>query len=148
MRLTNFTDYALRVLMYVGAKGDENSTIDEIADYYGISRNHLMKIVFLLGKLGYLSTTRGKGGGLRLGMDPAKLNIGKLVRQTEEDLALVPCMESEGECRIRSACVLRSVLADALSAFLGTLDQYTLADLLEPKRRLARLFAFADAPQH
>jgi len=146
VRLTNFTDYALRVLMYVGTKGDEISTIDEIANYYGISRNHLMKVVFLLGKLGYLSTSRGKGGGIRLGMDPAKVNIGKLVRQTEEDLAPVSCLpDGGGDCRIRSVCVLRDVLADALGAFLGTLDQYTLADLLEPKRRLARLFAFTEA---
>jgi Rrf2 family transcriptional regulator, nitric oxide-sensitive transcriptional repressor len=146
LRLTNFTDYALRVLMYVGAKGEQNSTIDEIAEYYGISRNHLMKVVFRLGKLGYLSTSRGKGGGLRLGMDPAKLNIGKLVRQTEEDLSVVSCLpDGGGDCRIRSACVLRGALAEALDAFLGTLDQYTLADLLEPKRRLARLFAFDQA---
>ncbi len=146
MRLTNFTDYALRVLMYVGAKGDELSTIDEIANYYGISRNHLMKIVFVLGKLGYLSTNRGRGGGIRLGMEPAKVNIGKLIRQTEEDLAPVPCLpDGGGDCRIRSVCVLRGALAEALTAFLGVLDQYTLADLLEPKRRLARLFDFQDA---
>jgi Rrf2 family nitric oxide-sensitive transcriptional repressor len=145
VRLTNFTDYALRVLMYVGTKGEELSTIDEIADYYGISRNHLMKIVFVLGKLGYLSTNRGRGGGIRLKMDPKKLNIGKLVRQTEEDLALVSCLpDGGGDCRIRSVCVLRGVLSEALTAFLGVLDQYTLADLLEPKRRLARLFAFPE----
>src|SRR5690242_12489757 len=112
--------------MYVGAKGDEISTIDEIANYYGISRNHLMKIVFVLGKLGYLSTNRGRGGGIRLGMEPAKVNIGKLIRQTEEDLAPVPCLpDGGGDCRIRSVCVLRGALAEALTAFLGVLDQYT-----------------------
>lgn len=140
MRLTTFTDYCLRVLMYVGTKGDEIATIDEIAASYGISRNHLMKVVFRLGQLGYLATVRGKGGGMRLARDPAEINLGDLVRQTEEDMALVACFEGPpGMCRIAPACVLRRALGEALDAFLAVLDDYTLADLLAPRTALATL---------
>ena len=139
MRLTTFTDYCLRVLMYVGTKG-ELATIDEIAGSYDISRNHLMKVVFRLGQLGYLTTVRGKGGGIRLGRDPAEVNLGRLVRQTEEDMALVACFESNSRvCRIEPACLLKRVLGEALEAFLAVLDEYTLADLVTPRARLATL---------
>jgi Rrf2 family nitric oxide-sensitive transcriptional repressor len=140
MRLTAFTDYCLRVLMHVGAAPDTLVTIDEVAESYGISRNHLMKVVFRLGQLGYLETVRGKGGGMRLAKEPEQINIGKLVRETEEDLSLVECfLGREQQCRIASVCILRGALGEALDAFLGVLDGYTLADLLRPKRRLAQL---------
>lgn len=142
MRLTAFTDYCLRTLMYVGAKDDELSTVEEIATSYGISQNHLRKVVFQLGQLGYLTNIRGKGGGIRLAKRPEEINIGALVRQTEEDLALVECfLGSASSCRIEATCVLRGVLGEALQAFLAVLDRYTLADLLEPRRRLAELLA-------
>lgn len=149
MRLTTFSDYCLRVLMYVGTRRDELVTIEEIAAGYGISRNHVMKVVFRLGRLGYLATVRGKGGGVRLARDPAEVNLGRLVRETEEDMALVECFEADGgACRIEPACVLREVLSEALEAFLAVLDRYTLADLLAPQSALARLFAtpFEPAP--
>ena len=140
MRLTAFTDYCLRVLMYAGAKESGLATIDEIAKSYGISRNHLMKVVFRLGQLGYLETLRGKGGGMRLAMAPEQINIGRLVRETEEDLSLVECfLGRDQQCRIASVCILRGALSEALAAFLGVLDGYTLADLLKPKRRLTQL---------
>lgn len=140
MRLTLYTDYSLRVLMYLGLKRDGLATITEISERYGISRNHLMKIVHQLGLLGYIETIRGKGGGLRLAKPPESINLGDVVRRTEEDLALVQCFDSAApKCRIESACVLRSVLGDALGAFLAVLDQYTLADLIGPRRSLARL---------
>lgn len=140
MRLTTFTDYCLRVLMYVATKGDELSTIDEIADGYGISRNHLMKVVFRLGQLGYLTTVRGKGGGMRLAGPPSEINLGTLVRQTEDDMALVECFQGGGRaCRIEPACVLKKALGEALAAFLSVLDTYTLADLLRPRRWLVEL---------
>jgi Rrf2 family nitric oxide-sensitive transcriptional repressor len=140
MRLTTFTDYCLRVLMHVGAAPDALVTIDEIAGSYGISRNHLMKVVFRLSQLGYLATVRGKGGGMRLAKAPDQINIGRLVRQTEEDLSLVECFVGrEQQCRIASVCVLRNALGEALNAFLDVLDGYTLADLLKPKRRIAQL---------
>ena len=142
MRLTTFTDYCLRVLTYVGTKDQSVSTIDEIARHYAISHNHVMKVVFRLGQCGYLATTRGKGGGMRLAMDPAEISLGALIRKVETDMALVACFEAgKTDCRIVSACVLRSVLHEALDAFLAVLDRYTLADLLVPKSDLARLLA-------
>lgn len=140
MRLTAFTDYCLRVLMFVGAKEGDMSTIDEIAGAYSISRNHLTKVVFRLGQLGYLNNVRGKGGGIYLAKDPEAINLGALVRQTEEDLILVDCFQrSGGDCKIRPACELRHALAKALAAFLAVLDAYTLADLLNSRRRIAQL---------
>lgn len=147
MRLTTFTDYCLRVLMYVGTRRDELVTIEEIAAGYGISRNHVMKVVFRLGRLGYLATVRGKGGGVRLARAPAEVNLGRLVRETEDDLALVECFEADGgACRIEPACVLRKVLSEALEAFLAVLDRYTLADLLAPQSALATLLATPSGP--
>lgn len=140
MRLTTFTDYCLRVLIYVGTKGDEMTTIDEIAGSYGISRGHVMKVVFRLGQLGYLETVRGKGGGMRLKRPPEEINLGAVVRDTEEDLFLVPCFEAGVEsCRIVPSCVLKGTLDKALKAFLDVLDGYTLADLLAPRKKLAQL---------
>lgn len=140
MRPTSFTDYCLRTLIYVALKGDEIPTIDEIAERHRINRNHLVKVVFRLGQLGYLDTMRGKGGGVRLAKDPARINLGRLVRETEDDLALVECFQNRDcMCFVEPACVLRKTLHQALEAFLKTLDGYTIADLLKPGRNLARL---------
>ncbi|HKJ73917.1 MAG TPA: Rrf2 family transcriptional regulator [Alphaproteobacteria bacterium] len=141
MRLTAFTDYSLRVLTYAGTKGNDLSTIDEIADAYGISRNHLMKVVYRLGQLGYLETIRGKTGGMRLSRDPAEINLGAVVREMEESLGLVECMQEGGHCCIDPACTLKGILNESLEAFLAVLDRYTLADLLRPRRRLKDLLA-------
>lgn len=140
MHLTNFTDYSLRILMYVGAKGDTLTTIDEIAGSYDISRNHLMKVVSRLSQLGYLETVRGKGGGMRLAQLPERINLGRLVRQTEEDLAIVECFKGNDEtCCIEPTCVLAKALKKALAAFMTVLDGYTLADLIKPRKKLAHL---------
>jgi len=144
MRLTTFSDYCLRVLTYVALKDGELATIDEIAERYGINRNHLVKVVFRLGQLGYLDTIRGKGGGVRLAKDPAKVNLSALIRQTEEDLAIVECFREDCLCVIEPACVLRKALREALDAFFATLGRYTLADLLKPKRELKRLLQPAE----
>ncbi len=147
MRLNTFTDYCLRVLMYAGAKGGALATIDEIAAAYGISRNHLMKVVLRLGQRGYLDTVRGKRGGLRLARAPAAINLGELVRETEQDLALVECFQGGARlCAVEPACVLKKVLGEALGAFLAVLDGYTLADLLVPRRRLASLLGIPAPP--
>ena len=144
MRLTLHTDYALRVLMHVGAKGDTLSTIPEIVAHFDVSRGHIMKVVHRLGQLGYIETIRGKRGGLRLARKPAQINVGAVVRDMEEGLAVVGCLESEEPyCRIEECCVLRRALRDATNAFLATLDHYTLADLVKP-RALARLLALDD----
>lgn len=129
MRLTRYTDYSLRTLMYLGLHEPRQSSIAEIASAYGISESHLTKVVHQLGRAGLIRTTRGRGGGLRLGKPAAEIIVGSVVRQTEEDLALVECFATEA-CAITAPCRLRRVLGEALAAFLGVLDRYTLADLL------------------
>lgn len=142
MRLTTFTDYCLRALIFVALKGDRRATIDEIASHYAINRNHVVKVVFRLSQLGYLDTAQGKGGGIRLANHPAKLNLGKLIRQTEGDFALVECFpKRDCLCVIEPACVLKGALHAALASFFEVLDRYTLADLVKPSRNLARLLA-------
>ena len=142
MRLTTFTDYCLRVLIYVGMKDGEVVTIDEISQRYGISRNHVMKVVLRLSQHDYLTTARGKGGGMWLARKPEEINIGTLVRQMEEDLALVECFQPGNcACIIEPACMLRKALHEALESFFAVLDGYTLANFLEPKSKLARLLS-------
>lgn len=133
MRLTRYTDYSLRVLIYLGLQQDRLSSIREIADVYGISESHLMKVVQALGQSGYVATLRGRGGGLRLAKPPSEINLGDVVRNTEDDIALVECFTEASACRIAGPCRLEHVLRKALGAFLGVLDDYTLADLLRPK---------------
>lgn len=140
MRLTVYTDYALRVLMYVAVRPDPLPTIGQIADAYQISRNHLMKVVYELGQAGYLETVRGKNGGLRLARRPQEIVLGRLVRETEPDLALVPCFDSTiAQCAITPACRLRGVLAEARAAFLDVLDRHSLSDLVSNDASLRAL---------
>ena len=129
MRLTRYTDYSLRTLIYLGLHEPQLSSIAEIASAYGISESHLTKVVHQLGRAGLVRTSRGRGGGLRLGKSAAEITVGAVVRQTEEDLALVECFAG-GACAITAPCRLRRVLGEALAAFLAVLDQYTLADLI------------------
>ena len=143
MRLTVYTDYSLRVLMFLAVKGDELATIAEIAKAYAISKNHLMKVVHQLGLAGYVETVRGKGGGLRLARPPQDIVLGKVVRRTEPDMALVPCFDpDDASCAIFSGCMLRGVLSEARDAFLAALDRHTLADLVRPRAPLQKLLAF------
>ncbi len=140
MRLTVFSDYTLRVLIYLALRGDRLSTITEVAEAYGISRNHLMKVVHFLGQHGYVDTARGKGGGIRLAVDPAGINVGAVVRLSEEDTALVECFDApRSRCRIEPACALQRALHEAVEAFFEVLDDYTLADLVKPRARLSYL---------
>jgi Rrf2 family nitric oxide-sensitive transcriptional repressor len=132
MRLTLYTDYSMRVLIYLGQRRDQLVTIGEIAAYYGISRNHLMKVVHQLGTWGYIETLRGKGGGIRLAHAPERINLGEVVRLTEENMDIVECFTADASrCIIEPVCVLKNVLEKALDNFLATLDLYTLADLLQ-----------------
>jgi Rrf2 family transcriptional regulator, nitric oxide-sensitive transcriptional repressor len=139
MRLTLNTDFSLRVLMHVGLCGDKLTRIDDIAQSFGISKAHLMKVVNDLSRNGYLETVRGRNGGIRLMREPRHINIGQVVRDTENQLGVVGCLERRGYCPIERACVLRSALQDATRAFLAVLDAYTLADLTKPKRALSSL---------
>ncbi|HEY1258616.1 MAG TPA: Rrf2 family transcriptional regulator [Stellaceae bacterium] len=139
MRLTLHADYALRVLIQVGLNGGRLTTIGDIAQSFGISKNHLTKVVNRLGQKGYLDTVRGKNGGVRLTRAPGEINIGAVVRDTEDALEILGCLRHTGYCRIESVCVLRGVVQDAADAFLAVFDRYTLADLLHPRQALAAL---------
>jgi len=130
MRLTHFSDYALRVLMYAAAQRERLITIEETAGVYTISRNHLMKVVNALARAGYLKAVRGRAGGFTLAMRPDRIRLGAVMRVTEPDFALVECFTIGNRCQITPSCRLRGVLSEALEAFVATLDRYTLDDLL------------------
>lgn len=144
MYLTQFSDYSLRVLIFAGTYPDRLVTIAEIATAYQISENHLMKVVHRLAKIGVLETIRGKGGGMRLAHAPAEINIGAVVRQTENDQPLVECFDrSSSKCCIAPACQLKFILKKAENAFYAVLDEFTLADMLKNPTQMARLIPLA-----
>lgn len=135
MRLTQWTDYTLRVLMYCAACLERSKpvTITEIAESYGISRSHLTKIVQQLAARGWLETTRGRGGGMRLLVSAKDIGLGDVVRTTETDFAMVECFESAlNQCRLTQHCRLKGVLNQATQSYLAVLDGVTLADLVAP----------------
>jgi Rrf2 family transcriptional regulator, nitric oxide-sensitive transcriptional repressor len=147
MRLTTYTDYTLRTLMYLAVNAERLTTIAEIARTYRISETHLMKIVHQLGIAGDIETARGKNGGIRLGKPVEAINLGTVVRRTEPDMELVACFDGAETCAISEACVLQTVLHEALASFLAVLDRYTLADLIAPRLRLAGLLGIGLSPQ-
>lgn len=130
MRLTAMSDYALRLLMYVGRYPDRLCTIAEIAQAHRLSEAHLMKITHQLGLQGWIETVRGKGGGMRLARKPTDINLGAVVRGIEPDFALVECFATGNQCALTGNCRLAGMLQDGLQLFLEHLDGYTLADLL------------------
>ena len=149
MKLSTYTDYALRTLTFLALKEEGLSTIAEISDAYGISRNHLMKVVQDLAQGGYVESIRGRGGGLRLGRPAELIRIGDVVRYTEQDMCIVECFAADAGprgCKLAPACVLKTALGEALRAFLAVLDQYTLADLARPRLSLASLLAMPRPP--
>lgn len=134
MRLTLFSDYSMRMLMFTHAAGDRLVTIEEMADAYGISRAHLMKVANTLTRAGYLDAVRGRTGGLRLAMPAEEIVLGDVVRLTEPDFALVECFAAGDQCVITQCCRLQGVLHQALREFLTVLDRHTLASIaLRPK---------------
>jgi Rrf2 family nitric oxide-sensitive transcriptional repressor len=140
--LTSYTDYALRLLMYLALKEDGLATIAEVAKTYGISKNHLMKVAYELGVAGYVETVRGRRGGLRLAKPADAIGLGDVVRLTERDMALVPCFkEGDASCVIVTCCALKGVLGKAQSAFLDVIEGYTLSDLVKPQRRMRSLLS-------
>lgn len=139
MKLTRFTDYSLRVLIYLGLKNDGRVTIKEISEAYNISRNHLMKVVSLLTRMGYVDARRGPGGGIALARPAQDIVIADVVRDMEDDLNLVECFCAEGSCIIKPVCELKSALSQALAAYLQTLERYTLQDLLRPRGKLVQV---------
>ena len=140
MRLTTFTDYSLRVLIYLGAQPEHRATIAQVASAFGISENHLVKVVHFLGKQGLLENTRGRGGGMRLAVAPKRINIGEVVRCTEGTDIPAECFNPEhNRCVIANRCRLRGVLHEAVSAFYAVLERYTLADLAHNHAALAQV---------
>ncbi len=146
MHLTTYTDYSLRVLMRLALTPRELTTIAEIAEVYGISEHHLMKVVHQLGLAGYIETIRGRGGGLRLARKATDITVGEVIRRMEPDLGLVACFRANEHCSISPACALSPVLGEALDAFLAVLDRYTLADLISRPKHLSQLLKVEPHP--
>ena len=133
VKLTLYTDYSLRVLLYLASKPDDTATITEISDYYNISRNHLVKVVHNLGLLEFITTTRGKNGGIRLARRPEEILLSDVVRKTEPDMDLLECFNLKTDnCVISPTCRLKSMLYEGRSAFMAVLEQNTLADAAGP----------------
>lgn len=140
MRLTLHTDYALRMLMLLALEPGELHTIASVATRYRISRNHLMKVAQTLIQAGFVESVRGRHGGLKLGMDPAQIKIGAVVRATEDGFALVDCFDRRRcTCVVMPACGLRKPLDEAVNAFLGVLDRTSLADVAQAPGRASRI---------
>ena len=134
MRLTSFTDYSLRALMYLAVNRERLVTIQDIADLHGISKNHLTKVIVQLVQLGLVETVRGRNGGLKLGCEPTEINIGHVVRQTETDFYMAECFDRESNsCVFAPACVLKGALVAATAAYLAVLDGVTLENLVKIK---------------
>lgn len=145
MQLKRYTDYSLRVLIYLGLHRDRLVTIAEIAAAFDISRNHLMKVVQNLAASGFVRSVPGKNGGLALARNPADINLGQVIRQMEGNFDIVECFNpDENTCRILPVCSLKALLHDATDRFLESLGQYTIQDLLKRKGALSRL----TSPEH
>lgn len=142
MRLTLYSDYAMRVMIYLAAQENRLGSIGEIARTYDISQNHLMKVVHDLGKAGFIVTIRGRNGGIKLARPPVDINLGEVIRHTEQSFAMADCKN----CFIMPACGLTSILDEATMAFLRVLESYTLADAVPSKRRLIQ--HLSQAPIH
>lgn len=139
MQLSLHSDYACRVLIYLAlVRNDERVSIEDVAEAFQVSKNHLVKIVHLLGKLGYVETTRGRGGGIKLAKNPEEIAIGKVVRKTEPHFDVVECLNRDtNTCPIVGPCGLKPWLAKAMTAFLATLDEVTLADVVRNRKGLS-----------
>lgn len=132
MHLTHYTDYSLRALIFLSIQPDEKVSIHDIADFFEISKDHLVKVVHNLNRLGYIESIRGRHGGIRLSRKPEDINIGEVVRNVEPHFHLVDCFNKEApHCKVQPVCKLKHILEDALEQFVSVLDQYTLADLVD-----------------
>ena len=129
MQLTNFTDYGLRTLMYLADKPERIASVREVSEYFDISRNHLVKVVHRLSQLGYIESSKGKGGGIRLSHAPKDIRVGDVVKQLEPNMELVECFNRDtNTCRISTTCTLKKPLVEARKRFVAHLNEYTLAD--------------------
>ncbi|WP_265519322.1 RrF2 family transcriptional regulator [Nitratireductor luteus] len=150
MRMTLHTDYALRMLMMLGIRDGEPVTVQQVAESFGLSRNHLLKVALKLRNLSVITATRGRSGGIALARRPEDINIGAIIRATEDDFAMVECMKTDGgACLLSPACRLKGVVHEALQAYLAVFDKYSLADLIQNKEALGLLLQMehGKAPQ-
>jgi Rrf2 family nitric oxide-sensitive transcriptional repressor len=146
MQLSAFTDYALRILVYAAARPDQRCLTADVASAYGISRHHVVKVVNGLQHLGYIETTRGRTGGFTLAKAPEQISVGEVVRRTESGL-LVECFDRHtNTCALATACGLKGALAEALAAFLGVLDRYSIADMVARPQWASMLLALTPQP--
>lgn len=140
MRMTYHTDYALRMLVYLATRPGRACTVGDVAEAYRLPRSHLLKVALTLRRLGYIETIRGRAGGIQMALPPERINIGALVRTTEENFSLVECLQGGGgACVISPACMLKSMFSEALAAYLAVLDGYTLADAVRNRTVLGSL---------
>lgn len=143
MQLTRHTDYALRVLIHLAAAPEGRATIPQIAEAYGLSRNHLMKVVHSLAQGGFIATQRGRGGGFVLERAPEEISIGAVIRHSEPDMRMADC----AACAIRPSCGLTGILAQATAAFLAVLDRHSLSDATRDRAGLAAIIAALPGPE-
>ncbi len=143
MRLSLHSDYALRLLMHAGLSSGQLISAEDTAQAFGLSKNHLMKVIYGLGQSGFIETVRGRNGGFKLAVPPSDICIGAVVREMELDLAIVECLGDGNTCVISPACRLTGIMHEALDAWLTVLDKYTLADLLHRPKQLKQLLALS-----
>ena len=146
MHLTHYTDYSLRTLIFLSLHPEEKLSIQEIADFFEISKDHLVKVVHNLSRLGYIESLRGRHGGIRLAGKPEDINIGEVVRNVEPHFHLVDCFNSEAHfCKVTPICKLKHVLEEALEQFASVLDQYTLKDMVTDQETAVQLLDITPA---
>ena len=137
MHFTDFTDYSLWVLIYLHMKDGEKTTVKQVAEYYNISQNHLVKVVHNLGLKGYIKSEKGKGGGIQLNMPASEINVGEVIKAVEPHFNLVACFNDQSRpCKVEPVCALKGVLDIALQSFFKVIDQYTLEDAVNAKIKL------------
>lgn len=135
MQLTSFTDYGIRVLMYLATQPEQISSVKEIAEYYNISRNHLVKITHRLSQLGYINTSKGKGGGIQISKGIEKLNLGDIIIALEPNFNIVECFDAQNNtCRITNSCHFKHYISEARENFINTMNKYTLGDTIQNKK--------------
>lgn len=145
MQLTLYTDYSLRVLVYLSLNPDQPATISDVSDYYDISRNHLVKVVHNLAQTGFIKSTRGKGGGIQLARPADQISVADVIRHTEPNFHMVECFDRESprSCAVLPVCELKGILNNALLAFLKVLDQYHISDLVRKGPALESVLQFS-----
>ena len=131
MQISKFTDYTFRALIYLARHREKNATVNSLAEYLEVSEHHMKKVIHKLAKTEYIISTKGRNGGLKLGVEPREINLGKVLIATEENLSLVECMDNSKLCPLMtSGCKLKGIISNSLQSFINELSQYTLEDIL------------------